>query len=151
MNTSEEYEEFGIGDQIRLTGGTYEGHNAEITGFVEHPQYGWLATVTVDNGIKVAVLVDWLEKDQKPVNILKHGMTSEDLAESVNMVVQFCMARVNGVGAEQYAGEDHQKFEAMSMEDLMEYQIEEIADDINYAVMRFIRLRRIQAAMRNHL
>ena len=66
-------------------------------------------------------------------------------------VMIFCMSRIKGVGQEQYAQGDFQQFEVMDLGELIEYQLEEIADDINYAIFRFIRLRRIQEAMRNKL
>lgn len=151
---NDEYDEFSIEERIWLNAGTYEGEHGVILSFGMHDLHGVIANVELDSGVKVGVLIEWLEHEKQPdhvVNILKHGMSSADLAEAVHMVMHYCMDRVNGVGHEQYAEKDHQKFEAMSMEDLMEYQIEEIADDINYAVMRFIRLRRIQNAMSKHL
>lgn len=155
MIANDEFEAFSIDDRVVITGGNSEGETGVIIDIRDVIPWGVVFDVKLDNGVRIATLphlVDHApEKPVRSLDILKHGMSSEDLAHSVHAVIHYCMDRVNGVGAEQYAEETHQKFEAMSMEDLMEYQIEEIADDINYAVMRFIRLRRIQAAMANHL
>src|SRR5690606_38803282 len=89
--------------------------------------------------------------DSAVVDILKLGMTPDKLAAAVHGVMMFCMSRVKGPGQEQYSNGSSQKFEVMDLEERIEYQLEEIADDINYAIFRFIRLRRIQEAMKKHL
>lgn len=79
------------------------------------------------------------------------GMTAEELAQYSREFIDRCASRIIGIGKEQYSGELHQKFEAQSLEDLIEYALEELEDNANYSAMIHIRLRRIQKALRTHL
>lgn len=74
-------------------------------------------------------------------------MISAELAEEVIDTVVDCAVRIKGTGHEQYSIGDQQKFERMSLVDLIQYAREEVQDEINYAVMRDIRLRRLQRAL----
>lgn len=76
-------------------------------------------------------------------------MTPEDLAASVATIMVAAMQRVGpgSIGAEQYHVEGKpQKFEGMPLPDLIEYQIEEALDLVNYSVMVAIRLYRLKEA-----
>jgi len=76
------------------------------------------------------------------------GMSSEDLAEFVEVFVNDCKDRIKGAGNEQYSEDGYQKFEIMDLDDLFEYIEEEIRDIPNYCAMLFIRLRRVREALK---
>lgn len=78
-------------------------------------------------------------------------MTSQELANEVQAFVDECMARVNGVGKEQYSFGGTQKFEIMPLDSLFEYAEEELRDMAVYACMNHIRLRRLRAVLRARL
>lgn len=85
------------------------------------------------------------------VDPLKIGMTSDDLANYVGEFIQDCQARVRGVGDQQYSQGTHQKFEAMSLDELLEWAQEEIQDVAVYSAMLDIRLRRVREALKDRL
>ena len=74
-------------------------------------------------------------------------MTSAELAQEVAAFIEECQARVMGVGNEQYSMGDKQKFEVMSIDELIEYTEEELRDMAVYACMNHIRLRRLREAL----
>ena len=74
-------------------------------------------------------------------------MKSAELATEVEKIVKEAQSRITGVGANQYAMGDLQKFETMSLDDLLEYMVEELLDQINYSVMNLLRLRWLQKAV----
>jgi hypothetical protein len=76
------------------------------------------------------------------------GMSSEDLAEFVEVFVNDCKDRIKGAGNEQYSEDGYQKFEIMDLDDLFEYIEEEIRDIPNYCAMLFIRMRRVREALK---
>lgn len=67
-------------------------------------------------------------------------MKSDELATIVGQVVKLAQSRITGVGKEQYEQNSTQKFESMSIPDLLEYFEEELLDQINYAVMNYLRV-----------
>lgn len=71
-------------------------------------------------------------------------MTSEQLADEVARVVVDAQQRVLGVGHDQYANGDEQKFEIMNLLDLIEYAREETLDLVNYGVMLTLRIERLR-------
>lgn len=76
------------------------------------------------------------------------GLSSAQLAEEVAEAITRATSRVTGVGHDQYAEQGRQGFETMKLDDLIEYQLEELDDVINYSVMLQIRLRRTLAELR---
>lgn len=75
-------------------------------------------------------------------------MKSKDLAIAVGDVVKLAQTRIEGVGAEQYTNaNDSQKFETMSIPELLEYMEEELLDQINYAVMNYMRVHNVKQEM----
>lgn len=74
-------------------------------------------------------------------------MRSFDLSLEVADVIVACRDRIRGVGNQQYSIGDTQKFELMSLDDLILYAREEVQDIINYCVMLDIRFRRLQKAL----
>jgi NTP pyrophosphatase (non-canonical NTP hydrolase) len=79
--------------------------------------------------------------------VAQFGMSSEELAQYCADYIVACVARVKGVGNDQYSEGGHQKFEVMELDDLIEYLREELMDVSNYAAMLDIRMRRIQEAL----
>ncbi len=72
-------------------------------------------------------------------------MNAKDLSTAVNEVVKLAQTRIEGVGQQQYEeSKDRQKFESMSIPDLLEYMEEELLDQINYAVMNFMRIHNVK-------
>lgn len=83
-------------------------------------------------------------------------MKSNELSALVQQVVEVAQSRITGVGKQQYEEQGNQKFESMSIPDLLEYMEEELLDQINYAVMNYLRIHnmklevlKMQAGMRN--
>jgi hypothetical protein len=76
-------------------------------------------------------------------------MTPDELAAEVAETVALAQSRINGIGADQYhdAETGQQRFETMNLDDLFVFAEEELLDQINYAVMLRIRLRRLQGAI----
>lgn len=74
-------------------------------------------------------------------------MTSKELAREIATVVLATTDRVVGIGAEQYASRDSQKFENMPLPDLYDMAMEELEDTVAYAVMLRIRLTRLKEAL----
>ncbi|MER7208483.1 hypothetical protein ABT340_15535 [Streptosporangium sp. NPDC000239] len=62
-------------------------------------------------------------------------MTSEELANEVMSAVMAVQSRIVGVGQEQYSLGSQQKFELMSLAEIIQYAREEIEDGIAYHVM----------------
>lgn len=75
------------------------------------------------------------------------GMSSEDLADATEEFIAFCSNRIKGVGDKQYSEDGFQKFEAMDLNELLEYIKEEIGDIPNYCTMLYIRIMRLQQAL----
>lgn len=69
--------------------------------------------------------------------VLRHGIgiTSEQLADFVDVMCMLASERVLGVGAEQYDEGGRQKFEDMSEPELRQELIEELLDVVVYASM----------------
>lgn len=67
-------------------------------------------------------------------------MNSEQLAKRVERTTKEACSRILGIGAEQYAQGDTQKFETMPFPELAIYYKEELLDQINYCVMQIIRI-----------
>lgn len=79
--------------------------------------------------------------------VIPFGMTSEDLAQTAAEYIAACVARIKGVGNDQYSEGGHQKFESMELDDLFVYALEELQDFSNYAVFLAIRLERLRNAI----
>lgn len=71
-----------------------------------------------------------------------HGMTAEELFRYQRTFTQYAADRLTGVGAQQYDRGGEQKFERMSVDELVDGLREELADIVNYAVMIDIQLTR---------
>ncbi|MEU4580008.1 hypothetical protein [Nonomuraea sp. NPDC023979] len=75
-------------------------------------------------------------------------MTSEELAKAVETTVKAVKSRILTVGKEQYDKGDEQLFEQMTINELLNYAVEECDDQIAYAVMTRIRLVRLQRKLK---
>jgi len=75
-------------------------------------------------------------------------MKSQELANEVEKIVTAAQKRITGVGAEQYAFGDMQKFETMTIDGLLEYMEEELLDQINYSVMNLLRISWLREALK---
>jgi len=73
------------------------------------------------------------------------GQVSDQVAEQI---IADAQSRILGVGAEQYAEGDQQKFETMALAELVEYAREETLDLINYGVMLTLRIERLAEMVR---
>ncbi|GII83351.1 hypothetical protein Ssi03_13410 [Sphaerisporangium siamense] len=74
-------------------------------------------------------------------------MTSEELANEVMAAVVAVQGRILGVGQEQYDEGSQQKFELMSLQQLVDYAMEEAEDGIAYNVMLRYKLKQLKAAI----
>jgi hypothetical protein len=77
-------------------------------------------------------------------------MSPEEVAVNVERIVKKAQERVgpNSIGAKQYYVPGvPQKFESMSLGDLVQYVEEEVLDLVNYSCMLYIRLERIKELM----
>jgi hypothetical protein len=74
-------------------------------------------------------------------------MKSNELAVLVGETVKVAQSRITGVGKEQYEENSTQKFEGMSIPDLLVYMEEELLDQINYAVMNYLRVHSMKKAV----
>lgn len=77
-------------------------------------------------------------------------MAPAEVAENVRRIVGLAQERVgpNSIGAQQYYREGQpQRFETMSLGDLVQYVEEEVLDLVNYSCMLYIRLERIKQLM----
>jgi hypothetical protein len=148
-----EYEEFSLGERVRITTGSLAGETGHIAHFEVDGTDVWII-IDLDNipNHVVPVLPSMVEKlEYDAPEVPPHGMTSEQLAEMVGEFMAFCQSRVRGVGNEQYDEGTHQKFEAMALDELIEYTVEELSDIVNYSTMVYVRLKRIQEALKPHL
>lgn len=83
--------------------------------------------------VQVQVRVDDAMKGQA-------GSSNQEIAAAVRE----CRDRIEGIGAQQYAMNDVQKFEVYTLEEMHVGLREEIEDEINYCVMSDIRLERLE-------
>ncbi|MEU4726483.1 hypothetical protein AB0G06_43385 [Nonomuraea dietziae] len=74
-------------------------------------------------------------------------MTSEELAKEIASAVLAVQARILGVGKEQYDEGSQQKFELMSLHELIDYAMEEVEDGIAYNVMLRYKLTLLKKAV----
>ena len=74
-------------------------------------------------------------------------MRSEEVADYVEETIRRLEGRILGVGHEQYADEDEQRFETVPFPELFQMAFEELDDLIVYICMIRIRLSRLQARM----
>lgn len=70
------------------------------------------------------------------------GMTADDLFQYQRTFTHYAAKRLLGVGAQQYDRGGEQKFERMTVDELVTGLREELADIINYATMIDIQLAR---------
>jgi hypothetical protein len=77
----------------------------------------------------------------------RQELKSEELAHEVEDLINRCSERIMGVGNEQYSEGGHQRFEALPLDELLQYAYEEIEDLIAYASMIHIRLRGLEEAL----
>jgi hypothetical protein len=76
---------------------------------------------------------------------IKPPATGKILKEEIAAIVAEAQSRVNGAGGTEYGTDETvQKFESMDLDDLFDYFVEELLDQINYAVMNIIRVRALK-------
>jgi hypothetical protein len=76
----------------------------------------------------------------------KFGMSSADLAEFTEAFLRRTTGRILGVGHEQYSFNGFQKFEGMTVEELLEMTLEELEDAAVYSSMLWILVARLRVA-----
>lgn len=81
-----------------------------------------------------------------PVNVLRHGMTPEDLGSAFVDFIKRSYRRIVTVGRE-YSNGDSQKFEDMPVRELVVMAMEEAEDLAVYSGMLHIRLQRMLKAI----
>jgi hypothetical protein len=144
-------QDFDLGDKVVFNCGDLVGEVGSIEGlYLTEGQTVYLVYVE-DRQTLFKATSSMLDLTFDPPAVPAHGMTSQQLSDEVLNWVGYCQSRFTGVGDEQYSTETHQKFEAMHLSELIEYALEELADQVNYATMLGIRFRRIQAALGQYL
>lgn len=154
MNTNNaEFQEYNVGDRVRVTAGLLADEVGTILRF-ELGEIEPLLILGLDSipFMEIPALLSTVEvighNQPEPPPI---GMTSQQTADMVDEFVRFCQLRVKGVGDEQYSQGTHQKFEAMDLDELIEYMVEELADVVNYSTFLYVRLSRIRSALKSFL
>jgi len=71
-------------------------------------------------------------------------MTTLDLALAQSEFTRYARTRITGVGAEQYDNGHSQKFEEMSVSELVTETLDELADVVNYCTFLAVQLQRLQ-------
>lgn len=95
---------------------------------------------------EISLLVPVPPQEPKP-RVAPFGLTIKELEDHASDFYKFTLSRLTGVGAEQYHNGAYWKFEEMSVEELVEYAEEEVMDLGNYAMMLYVRIQRIRAAL----
>jgi len=72
------------------------------------------------------------------------GVSTEDLTSFIESFASLRASRVRGVGADQYAMAQGQKFEAFTTADIIRELVEELADASNYIDFLAIKLLNLQ-------
>lgn len=144
--------DFELDELVRFNSGELIGERGFVVGIQRDDENGLLYLVEVGSSKYIALesMLDHVDLEDFP-EAPEQGMTSQQLSDEVGHWVAYCQSRITGVGNDQYSTETHQKFEAMELTDLIEYSLEELADQVNYATMLGIRLRRIQGALSKFL
>lgn len=78
-------------------------------------------------------------------------MTSDELAQEVADFIGGACSRVMGSGQAQYETNGKQKFESMSLDELVDWTVEELQDVAVYAAMLAIRIRTAQQLVENRV
>lgn len=78
---------------------------------------------------------------------MRLAVNSEELAQEVMSAVVAVQARILGVGKEQYDEGSQQKFESMSLQEIITYAMEEVEDGIAYNVMLRYKLTLLRKAV----
>lgn len=150
-----EYEEpYSVGDKVVITAGDMQGHIGVVACFITDGDNCPDILIQLDSNpwAYVRVLASMVRHARPAApEVPDHGMTSAQLAKATGEFIAFCQDRITGVGNDQYSTDTHQKFEAMELDELIEYALEELADQANYATMLYIRFRRIQQALGEYL
>ncbi|MFI9591018.1 hypothetical protein [Nonomuraea sp. NPDC052265] len=76
------------------------------------------------------------------------SITSDQLAEAVEDAIRAAKARVVGIGKLQYDEGDTQRFESMTIRELLQWASEEAEDLIVYGVMARIRIKRVERQLK---
>ncbi|MER5643986.1 hypothetical protein [Streptosporangium sp. NPDC002524] len=74
-------------------------------------------------------------------------MTSEELANEIMAAVVAVQDRILSVGRAQYEEGANQQFERQSLQEIVQYALEEVEDGIAYNVMLRYKLTRLKAAL----
>lgn len=137
------------GDRVVLTAGLFTGHAGHIESYDRASD---VYLIHLDNGHHVFAFPGIFEviASEMP-DTPAHGMTSEQLADYVSDFIVACTTRVRGVGDEQYSEGTHQKFEAMGVDELFDWAMEEVQDLAVYAAMLHIRLDRVKQAIKGQI
>jgi hypothetical protein len=76
-------------------------------------------------------------------------MTSEELAEETSKFISEAIDRVVGTGNAQYSLGKKQVFEGLDLDVLFQSAYEELQDVAAYATMLYIRLKRLESAVKS--
>lgn len=83
---------------------------------------------------------NWIVTGHTVVRNHGTGVSSDELGDYITTLAALARKRILGVGADQYDLGTRQKFEDMSIEELREAILEEVADIFSYAAMIAIKI-----------
>lgn len=136
-----------VGDTVRILAGEIRPHEAGDIGEIIKVDSSDCVRVEVNGASWWYLVADLEVVNTEAPKAPPFGMTPDALAGYVQDFITAAKARVTGVGAEQYAGADSQKFERLSLSELFTMAREEAQDLAVYAAMIDIRLQRIEEAL----
>lgn len=88
------------------------------------------------------------EPDKRPepprIPLPRNGMSSDALADYVGAFIEHAQARITGPGREQYDRSGGQRFERLTLAELLTEIQHEVLDIANYAVMFYILISRLE-------
>jgi len=132
---------------IQLGERVYDSYRHEYgTLVVRAGAYHWVLEIEGSGELVIANTEDLIQAHE--LSGPEFGMSSADLAGYVAEAITRATSRVVGVGQDQYDQGDHQKFETLSLDEMVEMSLEELDDVIVYSVMQQIRVRRIWDELR---
>jgi len=138
------------GERIRIIASGYTG-SIQLEPSPGRPFY--IVTVDTDpNGdrLKSVLVYDYdeteLEPLNSPVDVLRYGMTPEQLGDGFTAFIKRAYRRIVTVGRA-YSNGESQKFEDMAPREILVAAMEEVEDLGVYAGMLHIRLQRILSAL----
>lgn len=144
---------------VRVLAGSFVGAVGRVTGWVSGVDK-WeidlghtvclMDADQMESLFSMSQIVVEVEEDTQPAlvkKVIPFGMDSDDLAHEAAEFIADCVARIKGVGNDQYSSNGFQKFETLELDELFQYTLEEVQDIANYCAFLAIRIQRLRSAL----